>query len=191
MTRAQHRRRTLLALNQAAVAAIEEHGPDVPLEEIADRAGVARRTIYRWAQGREELVFVHARLWLDVFDAAARAGSDEPVAQRIRLAAAAVCETIDANPEPVARSMRLVLDHPQLLRGYSSVNQEWIERIATEVRTGTVGSVSRFRSRAIAAAIMGMIDAALYEWVSEDTHEPIGTLIADGLDHLNPLLADL
>lgn len=87
--------------------------------------------------------------------------------------------------------MRVVLAHPQLLRGYTAVNQAWIERIAAEVHDGSDVEVSRFRSRAIGAAIMGMIDAALFEWVAEGSQQSIGALVAEGLDHLQPLLSEL
>lgn len=192
VSRRQHRTQTLLALNAAAVAAIEAHGPDVPLEDIAERAGVARRTIYRWAPGRDDLLFVHPRLWLDVFDTAATAAADEPFARRIRVACQAVCESIDADPEPVRRSMQLVLEHPQLLRGYAAVNNEWIERIAAEVQRDTdTDTAGRLRARAIGAAIMGVIDAALQEWALEGAAGPIDHLVADGLGYLDPLLTDI
>ena len=44
------------ALVAAARAAFEESGPDVPLEEVARRAGVGPSTLYRRFGGREELV---------------------------------------------------------------------------------------------------------------------------------------
>jgi AcrR family transcriptional regulator len=50
------------ALRRAAAAEFAEHGLDVPLEAIADRAGVGRATLYRNFADRDELV-------LEVFSA--------------------------------------------------------------------------------------------------------------------------
>jgi AcrR family transcriptional regulator len=44
------------AIVAAARAALEQDGPDVPLEEVARRAGVGPSTLYRRFAGREELL---------------------------------------------------------------------------------------------------------------------------------------
>lgn len=44
------------AIVAAARAALEQDGPDVPLEEVARRAGVGASTLYRRFAGREELL---------------------------------------------------------------------------------------------------------------------------------------
>ncbi len=168
---------------------MESAGPNVGLEEIADRAGVARRTIYRWVDSKDDLLFIHPRLWLDVFDAAVAELDDVPLNERIRIGSTAVCAAIDADPEPVARSMHIVLEHPQLMRGYTALNHEWIERMATEVRRAA-DNPDRFHARVIGAAIMGVIDAALFEWIAHEQRSPIADFVLTGLDHLGPLLTD-
>ncbi len=187
-TRAEHRRATLLALNAAALDAIEADGLEVPLADIAERAGVARRTVYRWVDTRDDLLFVHPHLWLDTFARALRDNRDQPLATRIDRACAAVCADIAADPEPVVRSVRLAMAHPELLRGYASINNTWIERLSNEIARDD--GATTFRSRALAAAVMGMIDAALFTWVERWSSGSIADVVAEGLGYLAPLLAE-
>lgn len=50
-----HRRERRLSIINAAIAAIEEHGPDVLTAQIADRAGVPRTHVYRHFDGKAAL----------------------------------------------------------------------------------------------------------------------------------------
>jgi AcrR family transcriptional regulator len=50
-----HRRERRLSIINAAVAAIEEYGPDVLTAQIADRAGVPRTHVYRHFEGKSAL----------------------------------------------------------------------------------------------------------------------------------------
>lgn len=50
-----HRRERRLSIINAAIAAIEEHGPDVLTAQIADRAGVPRTHVYRHFEGKAAL----------------------------------------------------------------------------------------------------------------------------------------
>ena len=187
VTRAEHRRATLLALSDAATALFEEKGDAATIDDIAERAGVARRTIYRWVDQRDDLVFIHPRLWIDEFDAAV-AGLDLPPADRIRVGSKAVCAGIDRDPVPVRRAMQVALDIPQLMRGYAAVSQMWIERMAAEVLDDPGNSDRVFRSRVVGAAIMGVIDAALNQWIAEPDSTTLEPLVMAGLDYLEPIL---
>jgi len=50
-----HRRERRLSIINAAIAAIEDHGPDVLTAQIADRAGVPRTHVYRHFDGKPAL----------------------------------------------------------------------------------------------------------------------------------------
>ena len=133
-------------------------------------------------------MFIHPRLWIDVFDEAV-AELEVPPADRIRVGSKAVCEAIDSDPIPVRRAMQVALDIPQLMRGYAAVSQMWIDRLAVEVLDDPSDSDRVFRSRVVGAAIMGVIDASLNQWMAADprfaTLEP---LLMAGLDYIEPIL---
>lgn len=210
--RAEHRRRTLLALGEAAVDAFETTGPSATIEDIADRAGVSRRTVFRYADAKEELVFVHPVLWLDVFDAgiAELVGTTHdtgegaaPLAERLRAGSSAIAQHIDADPDPPRRAFLVAASHPALFRGYNAIYQRWIERVASEVLrdsepsssepvssgpsgSGPSNTGDRLRARIIGSAAMGMVDAVTREWMI--TPDATFTELHDrGFEQLRPL----
>lgn len=56
-----HRRERRLAIINAAIAAIEEYGPDALTGQIADKAGVPRTHVYRHFEGKQALDFAVSR----------------------------------------------------------------------------------------------------------------------------------
>ncbi|PZS34670.1 MAG: TetR/AcrR family transcriptional regulator [Pseudonocardiales bacterium] len=56
-----HRRERRLSIINAAIAAIEEHGPDVLTGQITEQAGVPRTHVYRHFEGKQALDLAVAR----------------------------------------------------------------------------------------------------------------------------------
>ncbi len=180
-TRAEQRRSTLLALGDAAVDLFEERGSSVTADEIAERAGVSRRTLHRWCDAKEELAFVHPVLWLDVFtDALAAIDADaqvQPAATpsvptlpsvRLQQASMAIARHIDADPEPPRRAFLVAAGDPGLLRGFHAVYQRWVDVVAAEAEAA---GADAFDARVIGSAVMGMVDAATRAWLFGSTFE--------------------
>jgi AcrR family transcriptional regulator len=196
VSRAQHRRETLLRLGEAAIDLFELQGSGATMTEIADRAGVSRRTVFRYVDGKEELAFVHPLLWFDVFDEALAASADLPLANRLELSSKAISTHIDTDPGPPRRAFLVAAAHPELLKGFSAVYQRWVERIAAEVlssRQSDVGSqtpADRFRARIIGSAVMGVGDAVSREWVVSE-NKTFAELYEDGFVYIKPLLSEL
>ncbi len=188
VTRAEHRHRTLLALSDAATATFEELGPQASIEQVAERAGMARRTVYRWVESRDDLVFIHPRLWLEYFDEAVSEVVDQPMRERVLHGIRRVSEAIDADPGRVTRAMTVALKNPELMRGHATVNQAWISRIAAEVHHDPTTRQERLRARVLGSAIMGAIDAALVEWLTSEPRPLLVDLVDEGLEHLAPIL---
>ena len=189
VSRAEHRRATLLQISAATTAAYEELGPSATFDDIAARAGLSRRTLFRYVETKEELLFIHPMLWLDIFDAAVAEMQDEPLRERTMYAARCISEHIDADPEPVRRAMAAALTDPAALaRGNAAANRRWIERIAAEVRGNATDSEMVFRATVLGGAIMGVIDAALGEWFVSSGDTPLVDLVERGLDYLAPII---
>ncbi|MEM8707698.1 MAG: TetR/AcrR family transcriptional regulator [Actinomycetota bacterium] len=162
-TRAEHRRTTLLRLHDAALSSFEADGPGVTIDTIAERAGVSRRTVFRYVDRKEELAFVHPMLWFDVFERGLADAPASPLGERLRFASRAIALHIDADPEPPRRAFLVTLAHPELAVGFHSVFQSWVDRVAAEVEVATDDP---FRARIVGAAIMGMVDAVTRAWVA-------------------------
>lgn len=189
-TRAEHRRQTLLALSSATTHELRTKGLDATIDDIAKRAGVARRTVYRWVDARDDLVFIHPRLWIEIFDEALVDLGEAQLRDRILHGSRAVSEFIDADPQPVIDAMSVALAHPALMRGYATVNQEWIDRMSAEVLGTASDPDQRFRARVLGAAIMGVIDAALISWIEHEGQRPLVDFVETGLELLAPILSD-
>lgn len=188
-TRSEHRRATLLQISAATTSAYEELGPTATFDDIAARAGLSRRTLFRYVDSKEELLFIHPMLWLEIFDAAINEVQDAPLRTRTLHAARRISEHIDADPEPVRRAMAVAITDPTALaRGNSAASQRWIERISTEIRGEATDSETVFKARVLGAAIMGVIDAALGQWFLSNGEATLVDLVDRGLDYLAPII---
>jgi AcrR family transcriptional regulator len=190
-SRAEHRQATLTRLSDAAIELFETSGPTVTIEAIAERAGVSRRTVFRYVDSKEELAFIHPVLWFDVFDAALEAAPASPIADRLRNASRAIAHHIDADPEPPRRAFTVVAAHPALAQGFMAVYQAWIERIAIEVISANPNGTEledRFQSRIIGSAVMGMVDAVTRQWILSPPDIKFVDLYDQGFKLLAPLL---
>ena len=99
-----HRRERRTAIVQAAIDAIEEHGPDVLTAQIAERAGVPRTHVYRHFEGKPALdlaVCTHVAL---------------QIGDHIRAAFATGGSTTELVGRAIARHLGWVAAHPNLYR---------------------------------------------------------------------------
>lgn len=190
VSRAEHRRVTLLQISAAATEAFEEHGSNATFDDIAERAGLSRRTLFRYVDNKEDLAFIHPLLWLDIFDEAVRECADMPLRERVLHASHRISLHIDADPVPVRRAMLAAISDPALMRGNAANNQLWVDRIAQEIRGGATDPEAMFKAGVLGAAVMGVIDAALREWFFADPQPALVDLVGRGLDYLAPLLED-
>ncbi len=187
-TRAENRRRTLLALSDAAVDLFEANGSTVTVDEIAERAGVSRRTVFRHVDSKEELAFIHPLLWFDAFDRALVDSLGRPLRDRLLIGSMAIAEEIDADPEPPRRAFLVAVGQPELQRGFQSLFQRWIDRIAAVV--DETGPSDPFRARIVGSATMGMVDAVTRQWLLAGPGVSYRQLCRQGFDVIEPLFID-
>ncbi len=189
VTRSEHRRATLLQISEATTAAYEELGSNATFDDIAARAGLSRRTLFRYVESKEELLFIHPMLWLDIFDSAIEEVQDEALRTRMLHASRRISEHIDADPEPVRRAMMVAISDPSALaRGNAASNQRWIARISAEIQGDATDSETIFKARVLGGAIMGVIDAALSRWLASNGESKLVDLVERGLDYLSPII---
>lgn len=190
VTRAEHRQTTLMRLSDAAIELFAEFGATATFDQIAERAKLSRRTIFRYVEQKEELAFVHPLLWFDVFEAALDDVSDLRVPERLRIASRAIAQHIDDDPEPPRRAFTVIASTPALARGFTGIFQRWVDRIATETLRDIVAPTAddRFRSRIIGSSMMGMVDAVTREWVTSPPTTSFVGLYDDGFSLLAPIL---
>ena len=189
VSRAEHRRVTLLTLCEAAVSLYEENSPaDVTVEAVAGAAGVSRRTVFRYCDVKEDLVFVYPLLWLDIFEAAAAEASDMPFRARMFYCAQQISADIERDPSLLRRAMNVVMRHPELMRGYSGLYQRWIAAITTQALHSQSGAPDMFRARVIGSATMGVIDAAMFAWRAAPEGSSLIEFVEQGFALVGPTM---
>ncbi len=207
VTRAEHRRTTLLKLSAATTEAFEQLGSAATIDDIAERAGVSRRTVFRYVDSKEDLAYIHPVLWLDVFDDAVAEVPELPVRDRLLYAAEKISLHVGDDPEPVKRAMAVAVAEPSL-RGQAGTNQRWIARLAEEImldarpnshddrgdddsgddqRDGPADPEAGFRAQVLASATMGVIDASLGQWFFSPPEVALVDIVTKGLDYLKPI----
>ncbi len=183
--RETNKQRTRHALANAAVDLFTQRGYDaVTMADVAESAGVSRRTAFRYFASKDDLLMEYPLSWLPLFDEAVERHGDLPLPDRLRAASHAIAAHIEVDPEPVKRAMAIALSQPALAARYAAVARQWIDRIATEIAGEPPESPEEaVRTRVLASAVMGMIDTTLELWAAGD--EPMSPLLDVGFDLLD------
>lgn len=161
------------AIVEAGVAAIDNDGPDVAIEAIATRAGLARNHLYRYFEGKAELHLAIA--WRTHHDLSTRIKSSLPTT-------GTPLQIIRA---PLTQYVSWAQEHPNLHRFL--INYEYRldthqppvgqSALASELATAASQYIPQLRAdpqlaRRVLAAIFGLIDAVVNWWLRHrDTPE--------------------
>ncbi|MFF9847534.1 TetR/AcrR family transcriptional regulator [Streptomyces litmocidini] len=172
---------TQLDIARAAAELFTERGPDgTTAEEIAQRAGVALRTFYRYFRSKQDavapLLAGGADRWRERL-AATEPGAGVPEALERSIAASLTPET-EADVEGLRWTrglLRAAAEDPALRAVWYRVNQESEERLR-EVVAGLAGpEADPLEVRLAAAAATDAIRIALESWAETDAPEHGGS----------------
>lgn len=138
-------RQTRTEIAAAAVALFAEQGFDATtVSDVAEAAGVSRRTVYRYFETKEDLVFEAPRTWLEVLDqtlATRRAG--ESTRDTFRRAILDVARFIESTRTTVVTAFRVLVSSPSLQARHGRSDAEWVARylevLGPDVEDGTDG----------------------------------------------------
>ncbi|WP_405853208.1 TetR/AcrR family transcriptional regulator [Streptomyces sp. NBC_00090] len=167
---------TQLDIARAAAELFTEHGPDgTTAEDIAQRAGVALRTFYRYFRSKQDavapLLAGGADRWRERLAAAApgtEAGLPEALERSIAESLAAEDETAAEGLRWTRGLLRAAAEDPALRAVWYRVNQESEEKLR-EVLAGLAGpGADPLEVRLAAAAATDAIRIALESWAESD-----------------------
>lgn len=149
----------------AAWSLFLERGYDATtIDDIAERAGLSRRSVFRYVTAKEEVVLAGMEEGGELIAAALRERpDDEPAWDALRAALLSVADRF-ARPDDLERT-RLVLETPSLRASHADKQLRWQELLAPLV-AGRLGSEAR--ARAVVAAVIGCLHVTLEEWVRSD-----------------------
>ena len=181
---------TRAAIADAAVALFAERGfAETTMEDVADAAGVSRRTAYRHFASKDDLVFEQARRWLVHFNnhiAEPRPG--ETLREQCRRGLAAVAQLIQAHAGSIAAAYKVMVATPSL-RGYNGrTEDEWFERYM-ELFTppGLVEPRRAVELATIAGALVGTTKARVGVWVAGQPKADLVAMVEAALEQLDPV----
>ncbi len=170
-------------LQEAALALYEERGFDrTSVEEIAERAGLTKRTLFRHFSDKREVLFGGGERAKEPVVAAIReapltAGALEAVTYGLEVLAAG----FDEEGEQAARRFRIVRASPQLWERQLIKFASLAEAVAGALRGRGVGDPA-----AILAAESGItaLRVASDRWVADPNQKPLSKLVAATLAEL-------
>lgn len=188
--RARKKAWTRQAIEAAAFALFADRGYDrTTVEDIAARAEVAPRTVFRYFRSKDELVIgvfdrEFAR-WAQAFD---ERHAGDTLGMALRRATLTVNDAYLADPAAFDRRRTLFASEPALARRLAAWQTEVGERAAAAIaRRMGVDLQADLRPRLIAAAAMGAVGAAAGAWEAAGRPEGRERYIAQAYDLLEQM----
>ena len=163
-----------------AVELFERKGFDaVTVEDVAAAADVSPISIYRWFGTKERLV-----LWDEydppLFERIASMLSEHEPVQAIRQALMEEIDVaFDASEELVLARSRLAVSTPEI-RMASAADMDGMARGLAGLLMG--GSLDDYPASVLARSVVGLLQAAIEEWVRLAGRTPLSTLIDRAFD---------
>lgn len=164
-----------------------KHFADVSIDEIADAAGIGRRTFFRYFPTKEDLFLDRRRIDRDFILAAMRArvsGEDDIELVMRVLGGLQRQGVVMVRPEHQVEFHRLTHFDPRLAA------RSWLlmEKARGFLIEGLVGSNSDpselLRARVLVSACIMVVDVAITTWIEAGMREELSGILAEGANHL-------
>ena len=154
------------AVWHAALDLFEAQGYDrTTVEEIAEQAGISRRTFFRYFSSKDEIVVFATDAYVDLIVQAIRQSARQgPPVEIVRAAVMCVAEFVVAQPT-ARRSMQIADEHLEVRAAQLSRLHRIESRVAAEFRR-TLGlrDPHHPRATALAATTLMLVDVTLRTW---------------------------
>jgi AcrR family transcriptional regulator len=175
-----------LALVAAAYALFAQKGyAATTMDDVAARAGLSRRTAFRYFASKEDLVFPHREERLALLTELLSPREGELPFDTVRRACLALARGYQDDRAHMLAQFRIVQAEPSLLGRelqYDRHSEEAIERTFLSGERDT--SRGKRRARVRAAAVIGVVRATLREWLEAGA---MGDLVRLGRETLADL----
>lgn len=160
--RQRQRDRTRDEIQEAAFSLFSEGGfDDTTVAQVAERAGVAIRTFFRYFPGKEDVVFGdHAEAVARLRAALAETPPDDPPLRRIQRAVLAVQQP-GQHPERELTRARLIAEVPSVRARFHQLAENFEEVVAESLREDLgPGEEAAARASIIAGIVFGALRGA-------------------------------
>ena len=179
------------SLWHAALELFEARGYDTTtVEEIAEQAGISRRTFFRYFSSKDEIVVFATDAYVDLIVQAIRQSARQgPPVEIVRAAVMCVAEFVVAQPT-ARRSMQIVNEHLEVKAAQLSRLHRIESRVAAEFRR-TLGlrDPHHPRATALAATTLMLVDVTLRTWY-RDGAVPLDRIVNALIEAVGSLAAE-
>jgi AcrR family transcriptional regulator len=169
--RRQQRQRAELV--SAGMRLFAERGFDATtVDEVADAAGVSRRTLFRYFGSKGDIVMEWARGTTSVLTAAfrSRPPTEEPLSS-LHAAFVAMCASIGGSSEHI-RSVIVMIEHSPSVRPYSLLKYARWENALAELLAERRPELGAMRCALLARGGVAAFRTALEEWLRTEPETP-------------------
>lgn len=164
--REKNRTERRAALIGAAYALFASRGyAGTTMEEIADRAGLSRRTAFRYFASKEDLVFPEREERLERLRELLEPREGERPFETVRRACIALARHFQDDADRMLAQWKLMQDEPALLGRDVQLDRAFEELLEQAFARGEKSPRGKRRARVRASAVVGAIRATLREWL--------------------------
>ena len=179
---------TRAEIAEGAIALFLELGfQQTSMVDVAEAAGVSRRTAYRHFESKDELVFEQPRLWLEELDRVVNDRREgEATRDLIRRALFAVSHFIEQHAEAVLRAYAVLVATPSLLVRHGKSDQQWRALCATLIAADLPNTPAAVLEASVAAgALVGATNALIATWAAQQPNSKLIDMTRITLDQID------
>ena len=191
ISRSGRRQETSYRISQCAQQLTEDHGLDgFTMDELAEAAGVSRRTLFNYFPGKVDAVLGEAPHVSDEALAEFRSrGAGSNLVNDLRELAAELLDTKQLNREDIERTRHLLVTTPRLLAAAHDRFLTLTGEIVDEIRTREGASFDAHRAQIAVRLLAALFDAALDSFLLNPDDRPLADAYDDVLRTARQLLA--
>lgn len=160
------------ALYRASFALFAEKGFEATtVDEIAERAGVSRRTFFRYFESKESVVFAKQPNRMERFRELVAANQHLGGFEAVVRASLALGPEFEEERDEAVLAQSFIQDSPALFAADAARDLAWEQAIAEALANGSDAVERQRMARYVAGAILGLIRATMREWRRPDGPE--------------------
>lgn len=189
----QRHRETRARIADAAVGLFLERGfVETTMDDVAEHAGVSRRTVYRHFPTKDELVYEQPQMWLQHFDdEIATRKPAESVHDVCHRGLASVAQLIQDNASSVLAAFSVSIATPSLRGRNGKSEDDWFERyVALFTPTDPPDPpdpATMLQIATVAGSLVGTTKALVGVWAFAQPDSDMVAMTNAALDQLDPI----
>lgn len=171
------------AIVHAAMVLFRRQGFEATtIEQVAETAGVSRRTVFRYFATKDALVFPNAEARIARFEELLAPRAGESALEAVRRTCREVGLDFQRSRDELVLQAELVASSPVLVAAEQALDRRWEAALAASLAGKRPSAADARRARLQAGAIMGAFRAALREWFATAGQADLLALGVEALD---------